>query len=530
MSKFYLSLLGVLALGATTAKAQESLEWTYEYHDDGMWADITGVTGAKGDIKLPETTVKDGKTYNVVGIKGGDGKSPFYNNKEITSVDLGSTLAAINDHAFKGCSNLVSVTGGSSVNWIGPWAFEGSGLKYFTWPKGMTYVEDGTFYNCPNLITVAFPQGLEKINKYAFQHCKSLQYLTLPASVTLDDERPLDDTPSMRELIYLGTTTPFKQGWVDQSKCKCYITAANTKEGWTDVNVTYDYPITLSTNNSDKYAFDHFGRDFAVDFSGTEGLSAYVAYNLSDGHLLMKKVSQLPAGAGAWLIGEQGKTYTVKILASVDDPDYGILTANLDRTVTGDESRSDIVWAAPAVTTDNYKYSTLVSQYPLDFTNSGLKAYTAKYANDGVTYTEVHKVPANTPVLVYGDEAGKQYTTDFLKQSDTPDDVKANGLKGSATETIECNGTQYGLGVVDGQLGWYKMTSGTLAAEKAYLTITASGAKSFYALPSTIVTGISTVNAAAAKANNAFYDLMGRRVYAPQHGVFIHNGKKVVIK
>lgn len=526
MSKFYLSLLGVLALGATTAKAQT---WTFEYNDVNLSADITGVTGAKGAIKLPETTEKDGKTYRVTGLKGGDGTGAFQGNTDITSVDLGSTLTAINDHAFKDCINLESVTGGSSVNWIGGWAFEHSGLKYFTWPKKMSYIADGVFFNCPNLITVALPQGLEKINKYAFQHCKSLQYLTLPASVTLDDEQPLEDTPSMRELIYLGTTTPFKQGWVDQSKCKCYITAANTKEGWTDVNVTYDYPITLSTNNSDKYAFDHFGRDFAVDFSGTEGLSAYVAYNLSDGHLLMKKVSQLPAGAGAWLIGEQGKTYTVKILASVDDPDYGILTANLDRTVTGDESRSDIVWAAPAVTTDNYKYSTLVSQYPLDFTNSGLKAYLASYANDGVTYTEVHKVPANTPVLVYGDVA-KEYTTDFLKQGDTADDVTANGLKGSATETTTCDGTQYGLGVVDNQLGWYKMTNGTLAAGKAYLTITASGAKSFYALPSTIVTGISTVNAAAAKANNAFYDLMGRRVYAPQHGVFIHNGKKVVIK
>lgn len=525
MSKFYLSLLGVLALGATTAKAQESLEWTYEYHDDGMWADITGVTGAKGDIKLPETTVKDGKTYNVVGIKGGDEKSPFYNNTEITSVDLGSTLTAINDHAFKGCSNLVSVTGGSSVNWIGGWAFEGCGLKYFTWPKGMTYVEDGTFYNCPNLITVAFPkEGLTRINQYAFKQCQSLQYLTVPATVTDFRGEWLRDTPSMKEVIYLGTTTPVNEGWADQSKCTFYITAANTKKDWNDTNVSYDYPITLSA------ASEHFGRDFAVDFSGTEGLSAYVAYNLSDGHLLMKKVSQLPAGAGAWLIGEQGKTYTVKILASVDDPDYGILTANLDRTVTGDESRSDIVWAAPAVTTDNYKYSTLVSQYPLDFTNSGLKAYLASYANDGVTYTEVSKVPANTPVLVYGDEAGKQYTTDFLKQSDTADDMTANGLQGSATETTECNGTQYGLGVVDGQLGWYKMESGTLAAGKAYLTITAADAKSFYALPSTIVTGISTVNAAAAKANNAYYDLMGRRVYAPQHGVFIHNGKKVVIK
>ena len=219
----------------------------------------------------------------------------------------------------------------------------------------------------------------------------------------------------------------------------------------------------------------------------------------------------------------------MKILASVDNPAYDILTANLDRTVTGDESHSDIIWNAPAVTTDEYKYSTLVSQYPLDFTNSGLKAYTAKFANDAVTYTEVTKVPANTPVLVYGEEA-KEYTTDFLKQSDTADDVTANGLQGSATEATECDGTQYGLGVVDNQLGWYKMTSGTLAAGKAYLNITAAGAKSFYALPSTIVTGISTVNAAAAKANNAYYDLMGRRVYAPQHGVYIHNGKKVVVK
>ena len=526
MSKFYLSLLGVLALGATTAKAQESLKWTYEYHDDG-WADITGVTGAKGDIKLPETAVKDGKTYKVIGIKGGDGTGAFQGNTDITSVDLGSTLTTINDHAFKGCSNLVSVTGGSSVNWIGGWAFEGCGLKNFTWPKGMTYVEDGVFYNCKNLITVALPQGLTKINQKAFWNCSSLQYLTIPASVTEFGDHWLDQTTSLREVIYLGTTTPVNEGWADQSKCTFYITAANTKKDWNDTNVSYDYPITLSA------ASDHFGRDFAVDFSHTEGLSAYVAYNLADGHLLMKKVSQLPAGAGAWLIGEQGKTYNVKILASVDNPAYDIaydiLKANLDRTVTGDESRSDIVWNAPAVTTDDYKYSTLVSPYPLDFTNSGLKAYTAKYANDGVTYTEVSKVPANTPVLVYGDEA-KEYTTDFLKQRDTADDVTANGLQGSATAETTCDGTQYGLGVVEGKLGWYKMERGTLAAGKAYLTITATNAKSFYALPSTIVTGISTVNAAAAKANNAFYDLMGRRVYAPQHGVFIHNGKKVVIK
>lgn len=521
MPKFYLSLLCVLALGATTAKAQK---WTFEYNDENLTADIAGVSDVpeSGVIKLPETAEKDGKTYRVTGIKGGDGTSAFYNHTEITSVDLGSTLTAINDHAFKGCSNLKSVTGGSSVNRVGSWAFEGCGLEYFTWPEKMSYIEDGVFYNCQKLITVALPkQGLTRINQYAFQNCSSLKYLTLPASVTDFGYKWLNGTSSLTEVIYLGTTTPVNEGYSDQDKCTFYITDAN--KGWGDKNVSYDYPITLSASD------DHFGRDFAVDFSGADGLSAYVAYNLSDGHLLMKEVQQVPAGAGAWLRGEQGKTYTVKILASVDNPAYDILTANLDRSVSGDESSSNIVWESPKVTSDGYKYSTLVSQYPLDFTNSGLKAYLAKYANDAVTYTEVKKVPANTPVLVYGDEA-KEYTTDFLKQNDTADNVTANGLQGSATEKTTCDGTQYGLGVVDGQLGWYKMESGSLAAGKAYLTITAAGAKSFYALPSTIFTGISTVSAAAAKANNAYYDLTGHRVYAPQHGVFIHNGKKVVIK
>lgn len=525
MSKFYLSLLGVLALGAMTAKAQT---WTFEYNDKDLTADIAGVTDAKGAIKLPETTEKDGKTYKVTGLKGGDGTGAFQGNTDITSVDLGSTLTAINDHAFKDCTNLESVTSGSSVNWIGPWAFEHSGLKYFTWPEKMSYIEDGVFYNCPNLITVAFPkQGLTRINQYAFKQCQSLQYLTIPATVTDFGGEWLMYTPSMREVIYLGTTTPVNEGSSSQETCTFYITAANTKEGWTDTNVRYDYPITLSAS-SDTYAYDRFGRDFAVDFSGTEGLSAYVAYNLSDGNLLMKKVSQLPAGAGAWLIGEQGKTYTVKILASVDDPAYDILTANPDRTVSGYGGFSNIVWNAPAVTTDEHKYSTLVSQYPLDFTNSGLKAYLASYANDAVTYTEVTKVPANTPVLVYGDEA-KQYTTDFLKQSDSADDVTANGLKGSATETTVCNGAQYGLGLVDNQLGWYKIKNGTLDAGKAYLEISNPGAKSFYVLPETI-TGIGALSVKAGQTGHGYYDLMGRRVAKPQHGVFIHDGKKLIFK
>lgn len=44
-------------------------------------------------------------------------------------------------------------------------------------------------------------------------------------------------------------------------------------------------------------------------------------------------------------------------------------------------------------------------------------------------------------------------------------------------------------------------------------------------------TGIDTIDAASSnEANGAYYNLQGQRVEKPQHGVYIHNGKKVVIK
>lgn len=45
-----------------------------------------------------------------------------------------------------------------------------------------------------------------------------------------------------------------------------------------------------------------------------------------------------------------------------------------------------------------------------------------------------------------------------------------------------------------------------------------------------IVTAIETVENNNVVDNNAYYNLQGQRVENPQHGVFIHNGKKVVLK
>ena len=43
-------------------------------------------------------------------------------------------------------------------------------------------------------------------------------------------------------------------------------------------------------------------------------------------------------------------------------------------------------------------------------------------------------------------------------------------------------------------------------------------------------TGIKTVSTARGKADGAWYNLQGMRVEKPSKGVFIHNGRKVVVK
>ena len=84
-------------------------------------------------------------------------------------------------------------------------------------------------------------------------------------------------------------------------------------------------------------------------------------------------------------------------------------------------------------------------------------------------------------------------------------------------------------------IGMYKITSTTdrtIAANKAYMGSTAgasaSNMKTFNFGGTS--TGINNVVVGNAK-NNVYYDLNGRRVLYPAHGVFVKaNGEKVYIK
>ena len=80
--------------------------------------------------------------------------------------------------------------------------------------------------------------------------------------------------------------------------------------------------------------------------------------------------------------------------------------------------------------------------------------------------------------------------------------------------------------------GFYKLSaSGTIGANKAYLTYSGGGssAPSFFGFDGN-TTSINEVRGKMEDVSGEYYDLQGRRVSQPAKGLYIVNGKKVVIK
>ena len=151
----------------------------------------------------------------------------------------------------------------------------------------------------------------------------------------------------------------------------------------------------------------------------------------------------------------------------------------------------------------------------------GLTAYTVTESTiEKATLTKVASVKANEPYLLKGNQG--TYT---LTVTDTPAEPTGNLLQVSTESTG--NGV-YVLADKDG-VGFYKWTGGSLGAGRVYLPAPAAAAREFLSFDFEETTGINNVE--SSKLNiEGFYNLAGQRVAQPTKGLYIVNGRKVVIR
>ncbi len=193
------------------------------------------------------------------------------------------------------------------------------------------------------------------------------------------------------------------------------------------------------------------------------------------------------------------------------------------------------------VTVSSAGYATFASELPLDFTDASIKAYIAEAnGTTGVTFTQVEKVPANTGILLYKADG----TTENIPVLDgDADDVTGNVFKvGTGAALPSVDGTKHNYILNNHSiygLGFFKAAGKKVATNRAYIQIDESaGVKEFIALPnfgdetSITETSESIHNSECIMLNEAgaVFDLSGRRVNKAQKGLYILNGRKVLVK
>ena len=178
-------------------------------------------------------------------------------------------------------------------------------------------------------------------------------------------------------------------------------------------------------------------------------------------------------------------------------------------------------------------WATYCSPFTLDFSED-IANLTDVYIVTGTTGSSLEltsvkggTVPANTGLLIEG-TAG-DVVIPIAATSAT--DVSANKLVGVTAETPLAAAGGYVL-MGSPSVGFYKNTNAfTVGANTAYLPIdfdAAILARDFYSFGD--ATGIGATPKNKGIENKEVYNLKGQRVAAPQKGLYIVNGKKVVVK
>ena len=196
-----------------------------------------------------------------------------------------------------------------------------------------------------------------------------------------------------------------------------------------------------------------------------------------------------------------------------------VLPAPID--VTTNEGATGQYWATFYSNAMNY-------QAP-----EGTQVFKVALAGSAITMTEITDriVKSGQGVVLKKTTSGSITMTPT--SSNSSDDYSGNSLVGTMTN-ITNPGNAYVLNYKAATgAGFYKLSaSGTIKANKAYLTYSGGDAplRDYFEFLQDETTGIQQTEAEVAADYGTVYDLQGRPVTNPAHGIYIVNGKKVFIK
>ena len=518
---------------------------------------------------IPSSITVDGVAYSVVSISN----YAFTDCRRLKSVLLPTSMRTIGEYAFRYCSNITKLSIPEGVESIGSYAFNYCYyLEFLELPSTLTSVGDYVIAGCSRL-TAVYSHQTDPV---------SISDVTFCTRTWNSDTQSYLDNPSAATLYMpKGTLSAYKaiSGWTKFANMEEY-----------DANYSVTIGKTGKGTLCSDLNLDFSGTDDVKAFVAT----GYQVVNADKSVIWLTRVKDVPAGTPVVLKANEGSyeiptkvsspAYYKNMLqgnpsdaAVTIEPTAGeftnlIMSGGMFKSFTGSQTinpgkcylqvpttMSTTVGSAQSVTIGQYGKGTLCSGADLDFTDvEGLKAYTVSgYDNSTQTIwlTRVTRTSAGEPLLLKGDQGSynipsvgtQSYYVNMLVGNNGSSDITINATDGDLTNYILNTGQFKPLGSGSTQ---------TITPGKAYLQIpsvvltrAAFGNAEFdgYTIcadePEMMSMEVYTrgidgngdttgINDAlqSSQTEDVYYNLNGQRVDNPGKGLYIKNGRKVVIK
>ena len=489
-----------------------------------------GYTG--GSIVIPETVNYDNVTYNVTSI----GSYAFQDCSSLISITIPNSVTSIGSYAFKSCTGLTSVTIPNSVTSIGFQAFYGcSGLTSVTIPNSVTSIGELAFASCYRLTSITIPNSLTSISNSIFSGCTGLTSVNIPNSVTSIGQYAFSDCTALTSVTIPNSVTSI--GLDAFFECTS-LTSVTIPNGVTTIDLG---------------AFSSCSGLTSVTIPNSVTIIGSLAFNNCTG------LTSVTIGSGITSIGSKafrncsaltdvfcykGSVPTTESDAFensyVDYAKLHVLASSVSAySASAPWSGFGTIDAITSedITIGDLGIGTFCGSNPIDLSGTeDVKAYVVssyEKATGQVTLTRTYYVPPFTGVVVKGNKG--VYTI----PAGVGEPVYPNMMKGVTANTalnkVSGDYTNYVLANKGGNLGFYAVTDGsTLTAGKAYLPLPTddlpTAAREFTLIFDDGETTEIMKVASQEKVSQGYYDLQGRRVANPTSGLYIVNGKKVIIK
>ena len=486
-----------------------------------------------------------------------EGGAPWKDNcSEIKAVVIGKGVASIGNNAFAGCTSLTSITIPTSVTSIGGQAFKGcTSLPSITIPRDVTNIGQSAFADCTSLVSVTFATAsqLASIGGSAFNNCRTLTTVVLPSTTppTLGDDAFSGCTVLNVIGVPIGTASRYKDA-ANWSAYKDIIYDESCGTG-----VYYAYDSTSKTlrifgfGNMYNYAsfsptpWDLYKEEIATVVIGNGVMSIGM-----DAFNRCTDLTSIEIPASVTVIGNSAFEYcshlaSVTIYApaltyygrnafdsNANDRKIYVFSDCVDTYESADNWSSYTNVIQPITLTANEGatgeyWTTYYNELANAKVPSGAQAFKVTLSGTTLTLTEISDgiISIREPVVI------KSTSASVLPESSATgsEDTKANDLHGTST-AIDNPGNAYVLNKGENGIGFYKLKStATIGAHKAYLTYSGAAARKYFLFDEE-TTGVNTLNVEHKTMNGDYYDLQGRKVAQPAKGLYIVNGKKVVIK